>query len=133
MTHSDYSKNEYHGIIFNICQKDKSIFNELNIIGKKKFIFGLFTIYKVGVSQNDLNDVIRIIQKNMTDQILFKKQEFYAHFYRLNELIIVYKYKLFKVTTDKSTWEEAIEYGKSLKIKDEQLDFKPCKIDEETF
>jgi hypothetical protein len=125
--------NEYHGIIFNISQKDGSVFKSLNIIGKRRYLGGLLTIYKICVPVSYLDETIRRIQNNMRDGILFKKQEFYVHFYKQEELVIVFKDKVFRTTTDRSTWKEAIEYGVSRGIKEQQLDFKPCKIEEEEF
>jgi hypothetical protein len=125
--------NEYHGIIFNVSQKDKSVFRTLRIIGKKKFLAGLLIIYKISISQEDLDDTIKTIQNNMRDAVLFINQQFYVHFYRQNELIIVFKDKIYRAAIDRSTWKEAIEYGLSLGIKAKQLDFQPCKFEEETF
>lgn len=126
-------KDEYHGIIVNISQIDKSVFNSFRIIGQKRVLSGLITLYKVSVLPDDLNDVITKVQNNMRSRILFKKQEFYAHFYRGDELVIVYKYRVFNVTTDQSSWKEAIVYGKSLKIPDKQLDFIPCRFNDESY
>jgi len=41
--------------------------------------------------------------------------------------------KKFYAKTDKSTWNEIIEYGKSLKIPEKQLDFFPCKEEDEKY
>ena len=59
----------------------------------------------------------------MVTHIAFVKQEFYVHFYCENELIVVFKEKVFHITTDKITWTEAIAYGRSLGIREKQLDF----------
>ena len=59
------------------------------------------------------------------------EENFYFHFYRNNELIVVFNTKIFRVTTNENTWKELIEYGKSLGIIEEQLDFKPYKIEDE--
>ena len=123
----------YHGIIINISQKNKSLISNLNVIGKKKSIFGIITIYKIEVKQNEINNIIIKIQENMVNKILFLKQEFYAHFYRNNEMIIVFREKIFTVTLDKNTWEEAINYGRKINIKEKQLDFIPNRFEDEEF
>ena len=125
--------NEYHGIIVNLSQKDKSIVKNLNVIGRKRVLFGLITLYKISVNENAIDKVIIEVQKNMNDRILFKKQEFYAHFYRNNELIIVFRDKIFKVTPDPTTWGEAVRHGRLLNIADGQLDFIPNRFEDETF
>lgn len=46
------------------------------------------------------------------------------HFWNADDVIAVFSNKLFRFKhSDKSTWNEAIEYGKSLGIPKEQLDF----------
>ena len=59
--------------------------------------------------------------------------EFYFHFYRGDELIIVFRNKIFRVTTNPSSWKDAIEYGKNLKIPIKQLDFIPYKVEDERY
>ena len=59
----------------------------------------------------------------MADHIGLIKQEFYFHFYCGDELTVVYKNKVFHAAIDKLTWGEAYEYGKTLGIKEKQLDF----------
>ena len=123
----------YHGIIVNLSQKNKSIFKRLNIVGVRKVLFGIIKIYKIDTSEKEINELIQEIQMNMSKSILMINQEFYAHFYRKNELIIIYRNKIFSVTMDKKTWEEAIKYGRSIGIKEKQLDFIPNRIEDENF
>lgn len=125
--------NEYHGIIINISQKDKSIFRQLDIIGKKKVLFGFIILYKVRIYPEQIDAVIHAVRQNMVDCILFKKQQFYAHFYRDNELFIVYRDKVFHTTPDCTTWKDAFDYGRKLNIAVKQLDFKPCRFEDETY
>ena len=50
----------------------------------------------------------------------------YVHFWEpeSDDVLIVFKNKNFTIKhSDKSTWAEAIEYGKSIGIPEEQLDF----------
>ena len=124
---------EYHGIIINISQRDKSIFKTIDILGERKYFFGLLILYKVKVAPDNLVNVIKAFQNNLSDRIFFKKQEFYFHFYRNNELIIVFRDEIFKVSPDKSTWLEAIAHGRLLKIADKQLDFIPNRFEDENY
>lgn len=128
-----FDKRIYHGIIVNISQKDKSILKSFEIIGVKKVLFGLLKLYKLQVTADMIEKTIKDLQSNMSDRILLKKQEFYFHFYRENELIIVYRDKIFKVSPDKSTWTEAIAYGEGLNISDKQLDFIPNRFEDEDY
>jgi hypothetical protein len=130
----DISKStEYHGIVIDFSQKDKSIFNTVEVIGKHPYFFGLMNIYKLKVPSGKIDGVIKAFQKNMANRFLLSFQDFYLHFYRDNELIIVFKDKVFHVTPDSETWGEAIEHGKKLKIATNQLDFYPCRFEDEDF
>ncbi len=124
---------EYHGIVIDVSQKDKSIFKTLDIIGMKKTLFGIISIYKVKVTAEKIDEVIKKLQSNLVDRILFKKQEFYFHFYRDDELIIVFRDNIFRVSPDKSTWADTIAHGRRLMISDQQLDFIPNKFEDEDF
>ena len=68
----------YHGIIVNVSQKDKSIFDRLKILGEKKL--WSWILYKVEIKPKELKKRIKELQENMTEG-------FYFHFYRNNELI----------------------------------------------
>lgn len=113
----------YIGYIIDKSQKDKKIFEKLKITNQKTIWLGLITIYEVEVREKELDKVIKQLQRNMSDHIGLKKQEFYLHFYNHDELIVVYRFKKFTATSDKFTWQEAQNYGRSLGIADKQLDF----------
>lgn len=113
----------YMGYIIDKSQKDKKIFEKLKITNQKTIWLGLITIYEVEVREKELDKVIKQLQRNMSDHIGLKRQEFYLHFYNHDELIVVYRFKKFTATSDKSTWQEAQNYGRSLGIADKQLDF----------
>jgi hypothetical protein len=52
------------------------------------------------------------------------KQGWYMHFWKDGKMIVLFKEKRFLVDAkDKSTWNEAIAYGLSIKISKEQLNF----------
>jgi hypothetical protein len=127
------SYNEYHGIIINRSQRDKAIFKTIEIIGERKSLWGLLALYKIRVLPENIDGIIKAFQSNMADKLFFKKQEFYFHFYRNNELIVVFRDKIFRVSPDKSTWGEVIAHGHQLKIADTQLDFTPNTFDSEIY
>ena len=117
---------EYHGIIVDVSQKDKSIFNKLKILGSKISSNDDWTLYKIEVNSENVDETIKKLQDNLDDG-------FYFHLYRNDELIVVFKERIFNIKPDKSTWNEAIDYGKSLDIPERQLDFYPCKVEDETY
>lgn len=107
------SEKIYKGYIIDKSQKNREIFDTLRITNQKTIWLGLITIYEIEVTEKELGTVINQLQKNMVNRIGLKKQEFYLHFYCGNELIIVYRTKKFLATSDKSTWIEAQNYGRS--------------------
>lgn len=54
-----------------------------------------------------------------------KPAGWYAHFWRGDDIIVVFPRKKFAVKySDQDTWKEAVAYGESIGIPTEQLDFK---------
>ncbi|MEM5814333.1 MAG: hypothetical protein QXD77_00775 [Candidatus Aenigmatarchaeota archaeon] len=115
---------EYHGIIVAESLKDKSILQKLNVIGRSKGRD--WTLCKISVPGKDLERTLEMLRANMADG-------FYFHFYGGDELIAVFKKRTFRVKTDKSTWKELLDYGKKLGIPEKQLDFSPCRFEDEIY
>jgi hypothetical protein len=105
----------------------------MKIIGKKRVFLGIITLYKVEVVPNELDSLIPSLQANMATRLFFRNMAFYGHFYRGRELIAVFKEKVIHMTPSLDTWGEALVYGKSIGIKPAQLDFKPCRVEDETY
>jgi hypothetical protein len=125
--------NEYHGIVINLSQKQSSIIDGLDIIGKKPIILNILVLYKVRVAPENIDVVIGLLQTNMRDRFWRFIHGFYFHFYRDNELIVVFKNKIFRVTPDPATWSEVVTYGRCLGIPEKQLDFFPCRFSDEPY
>lgn len=68
-------------------------------------------MYKIRVAPGDLDRTIRMIQDNMAKKYYFRFHDFYAHIVRGDELIIVWKERVFRVSADPATWAEAVAYG----------------------
>lgn len=108
----------YHGIIIDQEFTDKSFPNTLKIFAKKQD--GDWGIFGIEIEDSKLQETIKYIQENMrTDS------PWYSHFYNNNQLIVVFKNKVFKITSEKISWQPVIDYGKELNIPIEQLDFFP--------
>lgn len=117
---------EYHGIIITEGLKGQSVLNKMKILGQKKG--REWTLLRVGVSENKIDEVVGLVQKSLVTE-----PTFYAHFYREEKLIVVFPKKVFYLTPNKETWKSAIDYGKSVGVPEKELDFKPCRFEEETF
>ncbi|PKM76556.1 MAG: hypothetical protein CVU90_12090 [Firmicutes bacterium HGW-Firmicutes-15] len=120
-------ENDYHGIIVNVSQSDKRIFPRLEILSSRTIIPGILILYKINIRPANLEETINHLQQNMRGKL------FYAHLYRNDELIVIFKYRIFKASPDKTTWQEVLAYGRSLHIPSFWLDFSPCRFEDEQF
>jgi hypothetical protein len=117
---------DYHGIFVKDGLKNESVLKEMKILGQK--ISRNWVLLKVLVEENKIKELVVKVQKSLKTN-----PNFYVHFYRSDELIVIFPQKIFYIKPDKSTWKEAIEFGKSLGIPEKQLDFHPCRIEDETY
>src|SRR5205809_2782192 len=119
---------EYHGIIAREGIRDQTIFDRMTILGTK--IGQNWTLLKAGIEAKAISRVIREIQQNLLTE---NGVPCYAHFYRGEELIIVFPDRSFHVSPNENSWKEAISYGESLGVPRAELDFRPCMFRDETF
>ncbi len=108
----------YKGTIVEESLEDNRILNDLNIIGfkisKDENPEDRWHLYTVKVTENDIRKVSQYI----------KSGTWYMHFWNGNDVIAVFKDKVFEFKhNQKETWKDACDYGRSLGIPEEQLDF----------
>jgi len=111
---------KYKGIIIKESLTNLSILEEVEVISERTELdqdnpdekWHLYTI-----------EVLRgVIDKLQTH--LKRKGGWYMHFWRGRDVIVVFRDKMFEINyNDKSTWEEAIDYGLSMGVPRKQLDF----------
>jgi len=116
----------YHGILIREGLKNPAVLERLRVLGKKQA--GEWLLVKVEVSEEQIEEVVKLVQRNLK-----RNPVFYAHFYRYNGLIVVFPEKVFKMSPHKATWGPAVAYGQSMGIPLKELDFKPCRIEDETY
>ena len=119
---------ECHGIIVREGIRDPTVFQGMTVLGTKTG--QNWTLLKVGIEAKAISRVIREIQLNLLTE---NGVPYYTHFYNDEELIVVFPEKVFHVSPDKNSWRDAISYGESLGVPRVELDFRPCKFQEETF
>ena len=110
-------RKKYTGIIVEESLEDNRIINALEVIKVKisdeQKPEDRWHLYTVQVSQKD----IKKLSKNL-------KQGWYMHFWKGREIVAIFKDKKFEFDyDDKNSWEPVIEYGLSLGIPKEELDF----------
>ncbi len=110
-------KNEYKGTIVEESLLDNRILTGMEIIGhrisKDENPIDRWHLYTVKISKDDIEKLSGSI-----------KNKWYMHFWNGREIIAIFKNKTFQFNyDDKTTWNEAVDYGLSLGIPREQLDF----------
>lgn len=117
----------YHAILLDLEFKDANFIKRWKELGRKHSRTNPWTLIKAEVPESRLNELIEDGQKALVGPA------YYFHAYRDDELVVIFPEKIFKVTTNKDSWAELIKYGLSLGIPEEQLDFKPCKVEDEEY
>ncbi|MEK6898672.1 MAG: hypothetical protein AABW79_01075 [Nanoarchaeota archaeon] len=108
---------KWKGSVIEESLDDNRIINNLKIIKLKitndKKPKDRWHIYYVLISKNQIKN----IQAHL-------KNKWYAHFWSRDKIIVLFKSKKFILNAkNKATWVDAIKYGISIGIPEEQLDF----------
>ena len=104
----------YEGIIIEESLIDSKYMNGIEIIKTEIAHNGQWTLRTVNITKEKIEYLSGKIKSN----------SYYMHFWNNRDVIVVFKDKTFEIDYDnKETWEDAIEYGISIGIPKEQLDF----------
>ena len=108
----------YKGTIVEESLEDNRILNDIDIIdfriSKEENPVDRWHLYTVKVTKDDIQKFSRYIRSG----------KWYMHFWNGNDVVAVFKDKVFEFKHDqKETWKDACDYGRSLGIPEEQLDF----------
>ena len=108
---------EYKGCIVEESLDDNRVLNNLKVvkirITDEEKPEDRWHIYDSLLSEDKIDD----LHKHL-------RQGWYMHFWQDRDVIVLFKDKKFKLNyDDKSTWKSAVEYGLSIGIPKEQLDF----------
>ncbi|MES2437137.1 MAG: hypothetical protein V4519_03915 [Patescibacteria group bacterium] len=93
---------------------DKSFLDSVNILNTRRA--GSWILHDVLIEKEQ----IELISKSLVEG------PWYVHAWEegKDDVCVIYKNKIFWIKySDKSTWSDAVEYGKSIGIPEEQLDF----------
>jgi hypothetical protein len=111
----------YWGVVIDQSLKDQGYIDHLNVVAKRQV--GGWGMLLTSVPADAAPVQIASLQSHMVD---ISNDCWYAHFFRDDELIIVYQDCTFRMTIDRLTWNDSIQYGLHHGIPLEQLDFWPC-------
>ncbi len=117
-------QNKFHGILVNMAFTDITYPTQFTLFGQQKS--GDWILYGIEISRERLDHSIAQIQTNMRED-----EPFYAHLYDDEMLVVIFKNRVFIVTSHSSSWGEIKRYGKELNIPQEQLDFWPNRFQDE--
>ncbi|MHB1708808.1 MAG: hypothetical protein ACYCT2_04960 [Thermoplasmataceae archaeon] len=121
-------KYEFHGIVVQGSIKDESMLDNVAILGQKQGKD--WVLIKVGIKGTDIEKFVESVSRGLKIE---GGIPYYSHFYSKNKLFVVFPQIIFEVTPNKETWKPVVEYGLSMGIPLEQLDFFPCKLEDETY
>jgi len=108
---------KYKGIIIEESLEDNRILNKLEIIK-----------FRVTAQENPVERwhmyTTMVTEDNINELSLNIKDEWYMHFWKDRNVIAIFKGKRFEFNyDDKASWEPVVQYGLSVGIVENQLDF----------
>ncbi|MDP3993085.1 MAG: hypothetical protein Q8Q05_02645 [bacterium] len=102
------------GTIIEESLEDLSILDELRIISSSVTSDLEWHIHKVEVTKDQIEKLSHSLRIG----------PWYMHFWSGSDIIVAFKDKIFHIKHgDRATWKPAVDYGLSLDIPPEQLDF----------
>lgn len=105
---------KYTGVIIEESLKDTSVLEDVEIISSSISENSGWHMHTILVSEEDFIKLSKVI----------KPKKYYMHFWKDREVVAIFRDKIFKFNfDDKSTWKDTVDYGLSLGIPIEQLDF----------
>lgn len=116
----------YHGIILDLEFENPEFIKHFKVFAKRKSVDASWMLYGIEIGDKKLTNTINNIQNNLKSD-----EPYYAHLYNNKKIIVIFKNKVFYVSSNKITWKEFIEYGIKLGIPSHQLQVKPTSFDEE--
>lgn len=103
----------YKGVIVEQSLTDTAILSSFDVIKRN-----------VLDAQNWVETTVFVTEEQMKKLSLLLRDGWYMHFWCGRSVNVIFKNKVFKINyDDKSTWKSAVEYGMSIGIPAEQLDF----------
>jgi len=104
---------QYRGVVIEESLVDNRIINNFEIIKIKISNENRWHLYTILVSEKDIEELSKCI-----------KDSWYMHFWKDRQVIAIFQGKKFQFDYDnKETWQPVIEYGLSVGVPKEQLDF----------
>lgn len=108
----------YQGIIIRQSLRDSSVLNLFEQLATRRI--GSWLFFLVQLEASALDATVKKLQNAMVED-----DEWYAHFFSGDRLIVVFREAVFFTTVSPEGWEEVVSYGLTRGIPLKQLDFEP--------
>jgi hypothetical protein len=104
----------YEGVIIKDSLEDPSVLDDMEVISHEIEPLTNWDIYKVRATPDDFESLSKIV----------KPLRYYIHFWKGFDVVVIFRNKIFKYRLgDEASWKRVIEYGLSMGIPIDQLDF----------
>ena len=104
----------YKGMVIEQGLADPSMIKKLKVLSESISPNSHWHLYMVKASEKEIEGISRNLSA----------QKWYAHFWNGKDVIVAYKDKIMRFKHDKKeTWKPVVDYGLSIGIPIEQLDF----------
>jgi hypothetical protein len=110
----------YYGIVIEQSLADPAFAETLDVVHRRQDPNGSWVFLLVRIAPERLADELERIRQAFTSE-----EPWYAHFFKSEQLAVVFPDAVIRMTTDPTSWTPAIEHGLALGIPLEQLDFWP--------
>jgi hypothetical protein len=108
----------YLGIVVEDSIRDRAAMERLRVLATRHL--GSWAFALVRIPAMDLPETIARLQRGMVTD-----DTWYNHFFRDEDLVVVFRDAVFSVTTDPASWAPAVAHGLAGGIPSQQLDFHP--------
>ncbi len=110
----------YVGVLIEQSLADPAGLHGIEVRRRQRDPHGTWVFLLVRVPGGQAHDAFAGLQA-----ALRKDRAWYSHFFRGDELVVIYRDAIFTMSADPTTWGPAIDHGRRLGIPAEQLDFVP--------
>jgi hypothetical protein len=121
---NDMRQDLFHGILLDLSFADREYPKSFPLFARK--IAGDWGLYGIKVPQDKIDQTVVSIQLRMKTN-----DPFYNHLYDDERLVVIFKERVFHVTSHASSWKEIEQYGMAMGIPKQQLDFWPNRFQDE--
>lgn len=115
----------YLGVLIEQSLSNPRFVDSVQVIHRERDPHGTWVFLVVRIAHESARTTFTSLQSAIA-----KDRPWYAHFFRGEELVVVYPDRVYWMSTDPETWTDALDHGRRLGIPPGQLDFMPHTTDQ---